>query len=220
MTEGRPELIVPLMKRLEPDRGGQAGPSRRAVGRRWGRRLRRAFEEPIEIPPEEEPIEIPPEIVPVVQPFLTGLCVAYAFDFPWGYGMLGSRQCTEVGVPPESLRAQAMDNLAARRSERTLFQATDAMAIGIELGGEFGGDLEASLVLDDEFMTRLAERFSGDLVVAIPDRDMLVATGTGHADGLAKLRSIVDDIWPGADHPLTQRLLVRRAGEWQVFEMA
>jgi hypothetical protein len=211
MTEGRPELIVPLMKRLWPDRGGQAGPSRRALGRRWGRRLRRA---------SEEPIEIPPEIVPIVEPFLPDLCVEYGFDFPWGYEMLGPRQCTEVGVPPESLRGLAMGNLGTRRSERTLFQATDAMAIGIVLGGEFGGDLEASLVLDDEFMTRLAERFSGDLVVAIPDRDMLAATGTGHADGLAKLRSFVEDIWPGADHPLTQRLLVRRAAQWQVFEMA
>jgi hypothetical protein len=211
MTEGRPELIVPLMKRLWPDRGGQAGPSRGALGRRWGRLLRRA---------SEEPIEIPPEIVPIVEPFLPGLCVEYGFDFPWGYVMLGPRQCTEVGVPPESLRVRAMGNLGTRRSERTLFQATDAMAIGIVLGGEFGGDLEASLVLDDEFMTRLAERFSGDLVVAIPDRDMLMATGTGHADGLAKLRSMVDDIWPGADHPLTQRLLVRRAAQWQVFEMA
>jgi hypothetical protein len=212
MTEERPELIVPLMKRLEPDRSGQAGPSRRALGRRWGKRLRRAS--------EAEPIEISPEATPIMEPFLPGLGVAYAFDFPWGYQLLGPRHCTQVGVPPESLRVRATVNLSARRPERTLFQAADAEAIGIELGGEFGGDLEASLVLDDDVMTRLAERFSGDLVVAIPDRDMLVATGTGHADGLAKLQSMVDDIWPGADHPLTQRLLVRRAAQWQVFEMA
>lgn len=211
MTEERPELIVPLMKRLELDRSGQAGPSRRALGRRWGKRLRRA---------SEEPIEIPPEATPIMEPFLPGLGVAYAFDFPWGYQLLGPRHCTHVGVPPESLRVRATVNLSARRPERTLFQAADAEAIGIELGGEFGGDLEASLVLDDDVMTRLAERFSGDLVVAIPDRDMLVATGTGHADGLAKLQSMVDDIWPGADHPLTQRLLVRRAAQWQVFETA
>jgi uncharacterized protein YtpQ (UPF0354 family) len=211
MTKERHALIVPLLKQLGPDLGGQAGRSRRARGRRWGKRLRQAA---------AGPIEIPPEAVPIVEPFLAGLGVAYAFDMPYGYEMLGPRHCTELGVPPESLRGLALANLRLRRPEQTLFQATDAMAIGIELGGEFGGDLEASLVLDDEVMTRLAERFSGDLVVAIPDRDMLVATGTGHADGPAKLQSIVDDIWPGADHPLTQRLLVRRAGEWQFFEMA
>jgi hypothetical protein len=211
MPEERNTLIVPLLKQRGSDLGGQAGRSRRTPGRRWGRRLRQAV---------GEPIEIPPEAVPIVEPLLADLGVAYAFDLPYGYELLGPRHCTELGVPPESLRAQAMDNLRARRPQRTLFQATDAMAIGIELGGEFGGDLEASLVLDDEFMTRLAERFSGDLVVAIPDRDMLMATGTGHADGLAKLRSMVDGIWPGADHPLTQRLLVRRAAHWQVFETA
>jgi hypothetical protein len=211
MTKERHALIVPLIKQLGSDLGGQAGLSRRAPGRRWGKRLRHAV---------AGPIEIPPEAVPIVEPFLTGLGVAYAFDLPYGYELLGPRHCTEVGVPPGSLRAQAMVNLRARRPERTLFQATDAKAIGIELGGEFGGDLEASLVLDDDFMTRLAERFSGELVVAIPDRDMLVATGTGHADGLAKLQSMVDEIWPGADHPLTRSLLVRRAGEWQLFEAA
>jgi hypothetical protein len=212
MTNERHALIVPLIKQLlGPDLGGQAERSRRTPGRRWGRRRRQAV---------AGPIEIPPDAVPIVEPFLPGLCVEYAFDEPYGYEMLGPRHCTRLGVPPESLRAQAIANLRARRPERTLFQATDAMAIGIELGGEFGGDLEASLVLDDEFMTRLAERFSGDLVVAIPDRDMLVATGTGHVDGLAKLQSMVDDIWPGADHPLTQRLLVRRAAQWQIFEMA
>jgi hypothetical protein len=211
MPEERNTLIVPLLKQLGSGLGGQAGRYRRTPGRRWGRRLRQAV---------AEPIEIPPEAVPIVEPLLADLGVAYAFDLPYGYELLGPRHCTELGVPPESLRAQAMDNLRARRPERTLFQATDAMAIGIELSGEFGGDLEASLVLDNEFMTRLAERFSGDLVVAIPDRDMLMATGTGHADGLAKLRSMVDGIWPGADHPLTQRLLVRRAADWQVFETA
>ena len=211
MTEERHTLIVPLIKQLGPDLGGQAERSRRAPGRRWGKWLRQAI---------AGPIELPPEAVPIVEPFLADLGVAYAFDLPHGYELLGPRHCTEAGVPPESLRAQAMVNLRARRPERTLFQATDAKAIGIELGGEFGGDLEASLVLDDDFMTRLAERFSGDLVVAIPDRDMLVATGTGHADGLAKLQSIVDEIWSGADHPLTQRLLVRHAAQWQVFEMA
>lgn len=211
MTEERHALIVPLIRRLEPDPGGQAVLSRRAPGSRWGKWLRRA---------SAEPVEIPSEAVPIVEPFLDGLGVFYAFDLPYGYELLGPGKCTEASVPPGSLRALAMVNLRARRPERTLFQATDATAIGIELGGEFGGDLEASLVLDDDFMTSLDERFSGDLVVAIPDRDMLAATGTGHADGLAKLQSIVDDIWPGVDHPLTQRLLVRRAGQWQVLEMA
>lgn len=211
MTEERHALIVPLIKQLGSDLGGQAGRSRRAPGRRWGKWRRQAV---------AGPIEIPPEAVPIVEPFLAGLGVAYAFDLPYGYELLAPHHCTELGVLPESLRAQAMGNLRARRPERTLFQATDAKAIGIELGGEFGGDLEASLVLDDEFVTRLAERFSGDLVVAIPDRDMLVATGTGHTDGLAKLQSMVDGIWPGADHPLTQRLLVRHAAHWQVFETA
>jgi hypothetical protein len=54
---------------------------------------------------------IPPEAVPIVEPFLAGLGIAYAFDLPYGYELLGPRHCTEVGVPPGSLRVQAMVNL-------------------------------------------------------------------------------------------------------------
>jgi hypothetical protein len=54
-------------------------------------------------------------------------------------------------------------------------------------------------------------------VVAIPARDILVTTGTAHADGLTKLRWVVDTIWERGDHLLTRNLLVRRQDEWQVF---
>ncbi len=209
MTEERQELIVPLLKQLESGLGGQARLSRKAPRRRWGMRLGQASAEPTGFPPED---------VPIVEPFLDGLGVAYAFDLPYGYRLLAQRHCIDVGVPPESLRAQAMANLRARRPEVTLFQSPNATAIAIATGGDWGGDLESSLVLDDLIMTRLAEKFSGDLVVAIPDRDTLVATGTGHADGLAELRSFVERTWPVADHPLAQSPLVRRAGEWQFFE--
>jgi hypothetical protein len=86
MTEEQHALVVPLLKQLGPDLGGQAGRSPRTPGRRWGRRLRQAV---------AGPIEIPPEAVPIVEPFLADLGVAYAFDLPYGYELLGPHHCTE-----------------------------------------------------------------------------------------------------------------------------
>lgn len=109
MPEERNTLIVPLLKQLGSDLGGQAGRSRRTPGRRWGKRLRQAV---------AEPIEIPPEAVPIVEPLLADLGVAYAFDLPHGHELLGPRHCTELGVPPES-PARAGDGQPAGTPPRT-----------------------------------------------------------------------------------------------------
>ncbi|MFC6887322.1 hypothetical protein [Actinomadura yumaensis] len=93
------------------------------------------------------------------------------------------------------------------------------------------GGLEAGLLLDDGFLEKLAQDVEGDLVVATPARDVFVASGTGHPDGIDKLRWAVAQVWsedrgdadadPAWDVPagslLTHRLLVRREGGWEVL---
>jgi hypothetical protein len=83
-----------------------------------------------------------------------------------------------------------------------------------------GGDLEAGLLLDDAMMEKLAQDVEGDVVVAVPARNVLVVTGTGHPDGLAKLRWIVDQVWSGIEERallLTRELLVRRQARWELY---
>ena len=65
--------------------------------------------------------------------------------------------------------------------------------------------------------------------MAAPARDVFVASGTGHPDGVDKLRWAVGQVWaedrdnpdPAWDVPagslLTHNLMVRRAGGWDVL---
>lgn len=158
-------------------------------------------------------LQLEPEHTPILEPLLSGLYVAYAFDLPDRYQLITPRQCADLGMKPEDLRLQAMVNLRLRRPSLDVMWYPDAKAAALALGG----DLEAGLILDDGIMARLAQEFSGDLVAAVPARDILVVTGTAHPDGLAKLRWVVDAVWEKGDHLLTRNLLVRRQNEWQVF---
>jgi hypothetical protein len=106
----------------------------------------------------------------------------------------------------------------------------DARAVTVSLGdaGPARGGLEASLLLDEGFLEKLAQDVEGDLVVAVPGRDLFVASGTGHPDGIEKLRWAVERVWsedqgegdpdPAWDVPagrlLTRDLLVLRDGVW------
>lgn len=211
MTDPRSSLIVPLMKARVPAE------------------LQLEFP----LPPDEEPIR---------DPFAGDLYVSYALEIadeaaPSGrrYEHVARRHCAELGVAPGELRRRAVINLRDRRPELSLSWYPDVRAVTVLLGGAGTaarpGGLESGLLLDEGFLEKLAQDVEGDLVVAAPARDVFVASGTGHPDGVDKLRWAVAQVWaedrgdgggdPAWDVPaaslLTHDLLVRRGGAWDVL---
>ncbi|MFD0687771.1 DUF1444 domain-containing protein [Actinomadura fibrosa] len=221
MTEPRSSLIVPLMKARVP------------------------AEVQLEFP-------LPAGEEPVRDPFAGDLYATYALELadeaaPLGrrYEHVARRHCEALGVAPGDLRRLAVINLRNRRPDLSLSWYPDVRAVTVSLGdgapvsggapgGGAGaprrGGLEAGLLLDDGFLEKLAQDVEGDLVVAAPARDVFVASGTGHPDGVDKLRWAVAQVWaedrgegadPVWDVPpgslLTHQLLVRRTGGWEVM---
>jgi hypothetical protein len=164
---------------------------------------------------------LPPDDAPICEPLAGDIYVSYVLDFTDRYEFIAPRRRTELGLSPEGLREQATANLRGRRSDLTLDWSPDVKVVSITVGG-----LESGLVLDDDLMAKLAQDVEGDLVVAVPARDVLVASGTGHQDGLVELRRTVGRIWgkgggaaarDGEERLLTRDLLVRRDDGWEIF---
>jgi uncharacterized protein YtpQ (UPF0354 family) len=172
---------------------------------------------------------LPPADAPIREPFVGDIYVSYVLDFTDRYEYVAPRRCAELGLAPESLREQATANLRTRRAGPTMDWSSDAKAVSISFrddgaderpakSGRGALSLDVSLVLDDDLMEKLAQDVEGDLVVAMPARDVLVASGTAHQDGLAELRRTVQRVWSaGEDRLITRELLVRRRGEWAVL---
>jgi hypothetical protein len=206
VTDPRSSLIVPLMKARVPAEIQLEFP----------------------LPADEEPIR---------DPFAGDLYVTYALEIadeglPSGrrHEHVARRHCAEMGVPPGELRRRAVINLRDLRPELSLSWYPDVRAVTVSLGGTAGrGTLESGLLLDEGFLEKLAQDVDGDLVVAAPARDVFVASGTGHPDGVDKLRWAVAQVWAGdrdASDPtwdvpagslLTHDLMVRRGGAWDVL---
>ncbi|GAA4232989.1 hypothetical protein GCM10022254_34360 [Actinomadura meridiana] len=215
MTDPRSSLIVPLMRARVPAEVQLEFP----------------------LPPDEEPIR---------DPFAADLYATYALEIvdegvPSGrrHEHVARRHCDELGVPPGELRRRAVLNLRNLRPDLRLEWSPDVRAVTVSLGGGDAaasiGTLESGLLLDEGFLDKLAQDVDGDLVVAVPARDVFVASGTGHPDGVDKLRWTVTQVWagdradrgdPGGDPAwdvpagslLTHDLLVRRGDIWNVFQ--
>jgi uncharacterized protein YtpQ (UPF0354 family) len=79
-----------------------------------------------------------------------------------------------------------------------------------------GGDYEASLLLLDSIWSGGEMEVKGEVVVAIPTRDLLLVTGSKDSEGIEKVKRMVKEASSGA-YRLTQKLFVYRSGRFEEF---
>ena len=79
-----------------------------------------------------------------------------------------------------------------------------------------GGDYEASLILFDGLWNGGKIAMDGDIVVAIPAKDMLLVTGSRNERGLAVMRELAAE-YARESYRLTDTLFVYRDGRFERF---
>lgn len=80
-----------------------------------------------------------------------------------------------------------------------------------------GGTYEASLLLADELWSGDQFKVDGDIVVAVPARDVLVVTGSHNRTAIARLRTLAAELATGP-YALTAVLYAWRGGKFVKFD--
>jgi uncharacterized protein YtpQ (UPF0354 family) len=140
------------------------------------------------------------------------LVIVYAQDSPRNIRYLISDNLAELGLKRNELRALAVDNL------RNLLPDVELRRGPLFSMITAGGDYEASLLLFDDLWTGGKLEVDGDVVVAVPSRDLLLFTGSRNRPGLARLREVASKAAREASYSLTDRLFVYRNGKFERFE--
>ena len=161
--------------------------------RQWFEAMRRRGRE--QTPPQEL----------VAEPLNGELVVVYAENRLGALRILSSRD--DVGDRAR-LRDAALTNLSRLLPKIEIRPGSD----GVLLGGEF----DASLLLADNLWSGQV-KVDGDIVVAVPAKDVLIATGSHNAPGLVRLRAAAAKFASGPNG-LTTALFVYRDGKFVRFE--
>ena len=139
------------------------------------------------------------------------LVILYAEDSPKNIRYLTSSDIAKLKLSREKLRGMACENLKGLLPK-------------IELHGDdglymltAGGDYEASLLLLDSIWSNKNLAVKGDIVVAIPTRDLLLVTGSSDKEGISKLKARAKKSYDEGTYRLTQKLFVRRGGKFTSF---
>ncbi|MBN2294883.1 MAG: DUF1444 family protein [Pirellulales bacterium] len=156
---------------------------------------------------------IPDDQLPITEPLVGDLLVTYAFDLPHTFQMVMPNDCSELGIPLDKARRIAIRNMA--RS----FPPPDIQSKPPIYSLIVGSDMEACLLLVDELWKQLDERVPGQIVAAVPARDVMLYTSSESEEGLAAIKKIAAEVFAANDvHGLTEQLLTWKDGKWAVFE--
>ena len=146
---------------------------------------------------------------PLSEPFTAELAVVYAEDLPTSLRYLTSRD--DVGDRAK-LRDLALENLQRLVPKIAIRSGADGVLL-IDAGGTY----EASLLLADELWSGDQFKVDGDIVVAVPARDVLVVTGSRNRTAIARLRALAAELATGP-YALTAVLYAWRGGRFVKFD--
>ncbi len=147
----------------------------------------------------------------VYDDFTPDLVIAYAEDSPRNMRYLTPKNLEDTGIDRKELRALACENL-----KRLLPKIERHGANGLYMLTA-GGNYEASLLLLDSIWSGGQMDVRGDIVVAIPTRDLLLVTGSQNPEGIKKVKEMANEASIKGPYRLTPKLFVYRNGQFGEF---
>lgn len=117
----------------------------------------------------------------------------------------------QIGVARKDLRKLAVENLDRLLPSVQLAQAGDIAMMTAN------GDYEASLLLLDQIWRGGKVKVNGDIVVAVPAKDVLLITGSKSRKGIAAVRELAAKYKAESRYEITDTLFVYRDGRFVKF---
>lgn len=137
------------------------------------------------------------------------LVVIYAEDSPKSIRYLIEKNLADLGIRREELRGLAVDNL--KRLLPQIRVEPNPLFSAVKLDGNY----EASVLLYEEIWTQPRVKVDGEIVVAVPARDVLLVTGSRNMAGIAKVRELAAQIARESPYRLTSEIFVYREGAFR-----
>lgn len=137
----------------------------------------------------------------------------YAIRNRFGFEVINLRHLAQWDFDQQQLHDRAMKNF------RKLI-LTDLNVYGDSSGIMFklDGNLEAGLMLIDEIWEQIEQQLGERVVIAVPSRGVVVATGESDFTTIATLDTLVQGIYNEGGYPLSRKWFVREEGKWMIFD--
>lgn len=136
----------------------------------------------------------------VYEEYNSALIIVYAENTKTSIRYFTKEDFDKLKIPRDSLRA-----LATRNLDRVLPEIQSKGENGTFMITA-GGDFEASLVLLTSIWNNENFKVKGDFVIAIPNRDLLMVTGSKDEQGIKTIKDITDESFETGNYQVSPYL--------------
>jgi len=147
----------------------------------------------------------------VYDDFNDDLVVVYAEDKPTNTHYFDAAALEKAGVERKELRKLALANLLRILPK---FQREEIDGVSMLSAG---GDYDASLLLIDEIWSGTMLKMEGEIVVAVPARNVLLFVPANDKARIQELEALVSRVFAENSYTLTDQLFIFRKGKFQRY---
>jgi uncharacterized protein YtpQ (UPF0354 family) len=137
------------------------------------------------------------------------LVIMYAIDLPNNVRGIEESDLTKLGIAKESLLEVAMNNLMNILPQ---IQVKGGNGLFMVMAG---GTYESSLILHHDIICEDNFKVNGELVIAIPNRDILLVTGSNDTQNVTKVAAIANKMFAENNYAISPLLYKRINNKWE-----
>jgi uncharacterized protein YtpQ (UPF0354 family) len=145
----------------------------------------------------------------VYEDYNDDLAIVYAVDNPANFSFLTQKGLEKSNIPREKLHDIAINNLNKKLPNIELHSGPLVSMITA------GGNFEASILLLDNVWTGQDLPYQGNIVIAIPARDVLLLADAKNPEAISKLREMVKKSMDNSSYTLTDQLFIYKNGKFE-----
>ncbi len=152
----------------------------------------------------------------IAEPFVGDLTTLYVIDRPDTILNLSPTDRERLGLAGDALHTTAIANLRAATTDFTMapIEGRNPNILHMNIGDSY----EAARLLIVDRWAEIAARVQGDLVVSVPSRDHVLATGSASAVDVMALRVLTTEVYQTEHHALSAMLFKWSPSGWTVYQ--
>ncbi len=137
----------------------------------------------------------------------------YVFDAGDSFEIIQGSHLETWAIEQDKLHDQAIENFRTLLTQKLSARGDTSGIMFI-----IDGNLEAGLVLIDEIWEQYEEQVGEKIVITVPSRDVIMATGMSNRPMIDQFKQNSKQILLEGNYPLSKNLFIREKSGWNLFE--
>ena len=148
------------------------------------------------------------------KPWIIGLSIVYVLDAPGSMRQLTVGDMWDMKLTPQQIHRLAIENMEKAFGDIPKEDAPELPGLYVITAGD---SYEASRLILQEKWEKIAKEVEGDLIVALPSRDLVFFTGSADENRVRILREMAKRVVDREPYYLTDKLLKWTPEGWVEF---